>query len=163
MPIITDQSIAMTELKRLTEYSVEPVLDETTDLTPILNAAKICSLWVAGTAYSYGDEIVPTSANQNGRRYRCIKAGMSGSTEPFWNPYYGGRVIDGSTLVWEECGAQAKSLWDMNLAAYNGWLAKAAKVAPDFDFSGAGESYKRSQVYEQCLKQAARFAPVKVA
>jgi hypothetical protein len=51
----------------------------------------------------------------------------------------------------------------MNSAAYNGWLAKAAKVAPDFDFSGAGESYKRSQVYEQCLKQAAKFAPIKVA
>ena len=161
MAIQTSESVAMQELMRLTQYDTEPALSEGDDLAPILAAAKICSVWVASTAYSYGDVIVPTAVNQNGRRYKCIRAGTSGSTEPFWNPYYGGRVVDGS-LVWEECGAQPKSLWDMNAAVYNGWLAKASKVAPDFDFSGAGESYKRSQVYEQCLKQAAKFAPVKI-
>jgi hypothetical protein len=163
MPILTDASAAMDELKRLTESDTEPVLDEAVDLSPILNAAQICSLWEAGKAYSYGDVVVPTTANQNGRMFRCIKAGTSASIEPSWTPYYYGRVSDGSTLIWQECGAQPKSLWDMNAAAYNGWLAKAAKVAPDFDFSGAGESYRRSQVYEQCLKQAARFAPTRIA
>lgn len=163
MPIQTNESEAMAELKRLTQYETEPALDDGSDLIPILDAAKICSVWAASTAYSYGDEVVPTTANQNGRRFRCVKAGTSGSTEPSWSGFYGARVADDSTLIWEECGAQPKSLWDMRAAAYNGWMLKASKAAPDFDFAGAGESYKRSQVYEQCLKMAAKFLPVRIA
>jgi hypothetical protein len=162
MPIQTDESVAMQELMRLVQDGSEPTLDAT-DLEPILANAKVCSLWAASTAYSYGDVVIPTTSKQNGRRYRCIQAGTSASTEPTWSQVYCARMYDGSTLIWEECGAQPKSLWDMRAAAHAGWLAKASKVAPDFDFSGAGESYKRSQVYDHCLEMARKFAPVRIA
>jgi hypothetical protein len=44
MPIQTDASAAMDELKRLTQFDTEPALNEGEDLAPILEAAKICSL-----------------------------------------------------------------------------------------------------------------------
>lgn len=162
MPIQTDKAAAIQELQRLTQFDVEPTIDEP-DLDTILENARICSVWEASKAYSYGDVVVPTTSNQDGRRYRCIKSGTSAGTEPTWSQFQGARMADGSTLVWEEFGTQPKSLWDMRVAAYNAWLEKASKVAPDFDFSGAGESYKRSQVYENCLEMAARYKPLKIA
>jgi hypothetical protein len=51
----------------------------------------------------------------------------------------------------------------MRVAAYNAWLSKASKATPDFDFSGAGESYKRSQVHDHCLEMAAKYKPHKIA
>lgn len=154
--------VAMDELLRLTQFDSEPTIDEA-DLDTILTNAQICSVWEASKAYGYGDVVIPTTANQNGRRYKCIKSGSSASTEPAWSEFQGGRVSDGSILIWEECGMQPKSLWDMRAAAHAGWLAKAAKVTPDFDFSGAGESYKRSQVYDHCLEMARKFAPARIA
>jgi len=158
----TDDFAAMEELKRLSQFDVEPTIDEA-DLDTILSQVQVCSVWVSGTAYSYGDVVVPTSANQNGRRYRCVRSGTSAATEPTWNEFQDSRTADGSTLIWEECGAQPRSLWDMTRAAHKAWLFKASKAAPDFDFSGAGESYKRSQVVEHCLEMARKYAPVAIA
>jgi hypothetical protein len=162
MPIQTDKAVAMQELLRLSQFDIEPMIGED-ELDTILTNAQVCSVWAASTAYSYGDVVVPTCANQNGRRYRCVKAGTSGSTEPTWGHFQMSRTADGSSLIWEEAGAQPKSIWDMRVAAYNAWLAKASKASTDFDFSGAGESYKRSQVYDHCLEMAAKYKPLKIA
>lgn len=162
MPIQTNDFAATEELKRLSQFDTEPLIDEA-DLETILNASQICSVWAVATAYGYGDVVVPTTANQNGHRYRCVRAGTSLSTEPAWSEFQEARVSDGPTLIWEECGVQPKSLWDMRRAAHSAWVQKASKAAPDFDFSGAGESYKRSQVVEHCLEMASRYAPAKIA
>jgi len=45
----------------------------------------------------------------------------------------------------------------LNSAAADIWEIKAAAVAQDYDFTADGASYKRSQVYEQYMKQARRF------
>jgi hypothetical protein len=44
--------------------------------------------------------------------------------------------------------------YDLNAAAAQIWEEKAATPAADFDFSADGGNYKRSQVYEQAMKQA---------
>lgn len=44
--------------------------------------------------------------------------------------------------------------YDLHAAAADIWEEKASVVAADFDFAADGGSYKRSQAYEQCMKQA---------
>lgn len=47
--------------------------------------------------------------------------------------------------------------YDLNAAAAMIWEEKAAVPAADFDFSADGGNYSRSQVYEQCMKQARHY------
>jgi len=44
--------------------------------------------------------------------------------------------------------------YDLNAAAADIWSEKAAARADYFDFATDGESHKKSQSYEQCMKQA---------
>ena len=44
--------------------------------------------------------------------------------------------------------------YDLNAAAADVWEEKAAVLAGDYDFSGDGASFKRSQGYEQHMRQA---------
>lgn len=48
--------------------------------------------------------------------------------------------------------------YDLNAAAAEIWEEKANIVSVDFDFNADGGSYTRSQVYEQYMKQARRYA-----
>ena len=47
--------------------------------------------------------------------------------------------------------------YDLNAAAADLWEEKAASLASNFDFSADGGSYKRSQAYEQFMKQVRHF------
>jgi len=60
---------------------------------------KIRGKWVASTAYSSGDYIVPNTAN--GRLYKCTTAGTSAASEPTFGVVNGGTTSDG-TAVWTE-------------------------------------------------------------
>ena len=53
--------------------------------------------------------------------------------------------------------------YDLNAAAAVIWEEKASVVAVDFDFSADGGSYTRSQVYDQYMAQARRFASKRAA
>jgi hypothetical protein len=139
----TNKVVAMDELMRLTQFDVEPTIDEA-DLDTILTNAQICSVWEPSKPYSYADVVIPTTAHQNGRRYKCIKSGTSASSEPTWSEFQGGRASDGPTLIWEECGAQPKSLWDMRAAAHAGWLDKAAKATNAAKFTTSASSRRVS-------------------
>lgn len=44
--------------------------------------------------------------------------------------------------------------YDLNAAAADIWEEKAALLTENYDFSGDGASYKRSQAYEHAMKQA---------
>jgi len=57
----------------------------------------VSTAWVADTAYSLRDEIIPTTAN--GYVYICTTAGTSGSSEPTWATGIGDTIVDG-TVVW---------------------------------------------------------------
>lgn len=47
--------------------------------------------------------------------------------------------------------------YDLNLAAADVWEEKAAASAQDYDVSADGATMSRSQVYEQCSRQASRY------
>ena len=47
--------------------------------------------------------------------------------------------------------------YDLNAAAQNIWSEKAAAVADEFDFSAVGGNYKRSQKYEDYMKNSRYF------
>ena len=44
--------------------------------------------------------------------------------------------------------------WDMHRAAADVWSEKAAVLASKFDFSTDGQSFQRSQLYQQACQQA---------
>lgn len=47
--------------------------------------------------------------------------------------------------------------YDLNAAASKVWEEKSAVPAADYDFSADGGDFSRSQVYEQCMKQARHY------
>lgn len=57
--------------------------------------------WAASTAYSFGDLVMPTTAN--GYRYRCTTAGTSNDTEgePTWDTVLGGTTTETDGVEWE--------------------------------------------------------------
>jgi len=55
------------------------------------------STWSPGTAYTVGQEVVPTTAN--GYYYVCVTAGTSASVEPTWPTTLGDTVTDGG-VTW---------------------------------------------------------------
>lgn len=63
------------------------------------------STWLATTAYTVGNLVVPTTFNSLsgsvGRIFKCTTAGTSGSTQPTWPTTAGGTVTDGS-VTWTE-------------------------------------------------------------
>ena len=46
------------------------------------------------------------------------------------------------------------ALYDLNAAAADVWAEKAAAVAANFDFSTDGQSFNRSQAYDQYMRQS---------
>ena len=70
--------------------------------------------WQGNTEYGIGDVVRPTVAGANGRRYRCIVAGMSGDEgEPEWPIAPGSTVEDGDDdLVWQEIVTPYSSRFD---------------------------------------------------
>lgn len=55
--------------------------------------------WIASTAYSLDDIVVPTGANATGFAYRCTTAGTTDVAEPAWPTTLGDTITDG-TVVW---------------------------------------------------------------
>lgn len=47
--------------------------------------------------------------------------------------------------------------YDLNAAAADVWAEKAAALAGLYDFSADGGNYRRSQAYEQCMKQSRHY------
>ena len=47
--------------------------------------------------------------------------------------------------------------WNINAAVALGWELKAAMLATQFDIRSADQDFKRSQMYEMCLKQSNRW------
>jgi len=159
MPLILTEEAADAEFRRLCPVDVDPTLGAE-DISAILNAVKVGSVWVAATAYSYGDVVLPIS--RNGHRFICVSPGTSSTTEPSWPTADNATGGDGNGLRWQEEGPEC-SLWDTRAAAFAGWNLKADKASCRFDFDTAGDGRKRSQVETACRRRAMMFAPVVIA
>lgn len=158
MPVLTEDE-AFVRLARMVAMDEEPVLSDQ-DLLRLLDKHQRGSTWTAATAYAYGDRIIPTV--RNGRRYVCASlGGISGSTEPDWPLSDFGRVEDG-TVTWEEEGLDWTDGYDLEAAAHDAWMEKAAIAASAHAFSDGQQRFERQQLIQHCERMAGRFAPVRV-
>jgi hypothetical protein len=159
--VITDLEEAMALLIGRVVPEEEPVLSED-QLYRLLDRAARATVWTASTAYAYGDVVVPTT--RQGHRYRVVEAGTSDATEPDWTTvpgYAGGFQTDGG-VIWQEDGLHYLDLWDVDQAAHEGWLLKAAMAAGNYEFTEAGLNLKRQQVVQHCRQMALTWAPYRV-
>lgn len=157
MPELSEDT-AFVRLARMVAMDEEPVLYDT-DLLRLLDKHKRGSVWAAATAYAFGARVIP--ATRNGRRYVCVVAGTSGATEPDWPVTDSARVEDG-TVTWEEEGLDWSDGYDLEAAAYEAWLEKAAIAASAHRFSDGGLSFDRQQLIEHCTQMAGRYAPMRL-
>lgn len=183
--IITNLSDALDALDILCPSTADPVLT-TTDTTLLLDGALRAVIWTTITTFDMGAVVMPTV--RNGRRYRLIAfdgTGVkSGVTEPTWPaplgtannfPVWGNvqptpivgwwrnAIVTDGHITWMEDGADYDSLWDIGLAAFNGWMMKASRAVCAIDIQTGKMSMTQSQIYDHCLSQAQRYAPVYVA
>lgn len=165
MQPITIDPEAVIEFDRLCPSAVCPELDAG-EVQNILDRHKRAMLWAASTVYQVGDVVIPTLVNRNGHRYRLVKYTstasdqLSGATEPSWSTTREAQVTD-NHVVWEETGTDYGAvLWDFIAAAHEGWMQKAAKASTTNDFATDAMEIKSSQLYDHCMDQANRYAPV---
>jgi hypothetical protein len=183
--IITTIAAATDALRILCPPESDPELDEAAIVSLLANA-KLASVWVASTTYNMGEVVMPTV--RNSRRYRLVAfdgTGVtSGLTEPSWpapnvssndypvwgmaqpNPVVGwwrNAVVTDNAITWQEDGADYDSLWDIQVAAFNGWMLKAGRAICAVDLSSGQMKQSQSQIYDHCLEMAQRYAPVMVA
>lgn len=71
------------------------------------------------------------------------------------DPYY--FVSAGSTVPVKTTNTDWIETYDLNAAAADIWLEKAAAIYDEFDFTADGGSYTRSQKYLNAMNQASAF------
>ncbi len=170
--IITLQADAVTKLSKLVAAESAPKLTNE-DLIRILEDNRLVDVWEPITRYILGDRVVPTEDNRVGLVFKCVFVGDSGSEEPSWldvargltpsvmgyslgdQGAYRQSLPDGTT-AWLVDGPH-EDLWNLDEAAYQGWMEKATRVAGLPSSSRAGNSYNFGEVYRNCIDQANRF------
>lgn len=79
----SDRTAALARLTQLVQPAVEPVLTTgsgTTELETILDKHRRATTYAPGTYYAFGQIVLPTV--RNGRKYRCVQAGLSDAASP---------------------------------------------------------------------------------
>ncbi|MFA5376444.1 MAG: hypothetical protein WC455_11930 [Dehalococcoidia bacterium] len=130
---------------------------------------RVRASWVAGSAYSVGDLVVPTAASENGFYYKCTVAGTASGTAPTWPTTISGTVSDGD-VTWQQAGstrvylkvlespsplANATSSPDWCPVAYQDSIAKGAAIdlAGGFSADIDNSAIRRSGLYQEYLEE----------
>ena len=97
----TDKNIAT---HQITEDSVTKHIGRGAPAAGLLTLPSSATLdvpvWVASTAKSVGDWVLPTDTNKTGKYYECTAStGSTGTTEPTWGTTDGGTTTDGD-VTW---------------------------------------------------------------
>lgn len=156
---------ARAQLAAKVQQSSEPTLSNA-ELQALLNAYRRVDVygvyadryasWVASTAYSVGDYVVPTT--RNGHFYRVTVAGTGTSTEPTW-PTTSGAAVTQDGITYVEAGAAPwLGTWALNEAAAEGWRWKAGKAAGRYSFGSDVNNFQRRQIHEMCLQMAEQYS-----
>lgn len=161
MPTIAEQrASALLELQRKAQASRFPALADE-DVTALLNSVQRADIWEASTEYVFGDMVIPTT--RNGHVYKCIEAGESAADEPTWPKTDFKTITDGTSdpiLRWQEAGADFDNVFDVRQAIHEAWMLKADRVAGLYDIEEIGSKHNQSQVYDHCIEQAEKYAPL---
>lgn len=153
----------LAEARELVRTQVQADLDPTLSLLELedcLTRTAPASVWGAATAYTVGAVVIPTV--RTGHRYRAVVGGTSGATEPTWVLGARSRQSDGTTLVWEEAGADTTELYDLRAATYAAWQLKLAKAQRYYNFSADGQTVNRKDVVDNIETNMRAWAPVGV-
>jgi hypothetical protein len=140
-----------------------PTLDSTA-LQQLIDDALRYTTWTASTAYNVGDMIVPPVPN--GRVYRCVIAGISGTDStifPIYATKPGYTLYDGSGnpgLTWQDYAFANAEPYDLHLAVRNGWLRKAAACATQIAIEDGNVKADMEKLQAHCLSQAQRHQPL---
>lgn len=177
--IITNETDAIAVLELLCPSASDPTLLPT-DMDALLVQTKRASLWEVSTPYALGVTLMPTV--RNGRRYKLIAfdgSGVSsGTIEPSWpspssNPenfpvwsafapqgdgWWRNAIVSDGNLTWQEDGEDFDSLWDIQRAAFNGWMLKAGRAICAVDLQSGQMKQAQSQIYQHCCDMAQRYA-----
>jgi hypothetical protein len=167
MPTIEEQrTSAIAKVKRNCQTQVEPIVDDD-ELDEMADDYQLSGIWEADTVYSVGDVISPTE--RNGHLYRCVVAGTSAADaedEPDWPVTSSSTVLDGEgspQLQWQENGADhGDQVFDIRGFSYDVWDLKAARAVVAVDQRTPGGGLSASQIYDHCVKQRDKFAPLLV-
>lgn len=164
------ESEALARLMDLCQYSSAPALTAA-EVDDILDRHVLAVAAVTSTVYDVGDCIVPATANGYWYRIEPFPDGWTavgtGFTAPDEYPtalhtYTDGRVeglVQAGALAIRCLGQEPEWLWDIESAAHEAWMMKAAKVSGTGSVKAGRLSIDNSGVRESCLAQAARFAP----
>jgi hypothetical protein len=157
----SDKDAALAELRLYAQTEVQPAL-EPAEIDAILDGVQRATFWAASKAYNVNDVILPVTLN--GRRFKCVRAGTSGTTEPTWPRWLGGIFGEGSgDLLWREDGPEYTNVFDVRGAICAAWMTKAAKASALFNIKSRAEGFDHEQVYNHCLDMAERYAPVGIS
>lgn len=156
---------ALAELRRRLAPGKPPVLTDA-DYAALLRSARrpdrygylVDNLadWIAGAVYPIGAAVRPSIPN--GHFYILVdnNAGAAASEEPApWPLTTGAQVTTADGYVWSESGiASYTPTYDLDMAAADGWMQKAAMSADAYNISDNGLSLSRDQIYAHCQMQA---------
>lgn len=149
---------ALAQLIRLTAPDADPPLT-VDELTSCLQESARAKVWTANAVVAVGDRVV----TGNGRTYRCILGGTSGSAFPLVIVTSDAYPITDGGARWRDAGPAHKEIYDVRGAAHRAWLLKAGKAAERITFSADNQRFELSNLQAQCLKMAAKYLPVVVA
>jgi lambda family phage minor tail protein L len=92
--------------------------------------------WLSSTAFAVGDIIRPSSTIGTGFYFRCIVAGTTATTEPFWPTFIGNEVADGG-VTWKAVSIIAGQF--QNLAPSS--IIELFQLQLDATIHGSSETY----------------------
>lgn len=157
---------ALAEIRRRLAPGKPPVLTDA-DYAALLKSARRpdrygylpdnLADWIAGAHYPAGAAVRPTVPNQHFYILLDNNAGAAASEEPApWPLLSGEQVTTADGYVWQEAGLAAYiPTYDLESAAADGWMQKAAMSADAYNLSDNGLSLSRDQIYVHCERQAA--------
>lgn len=134
------------------------------EIGQIVDEHKRTSTWSASTAYVVNQIIEPTV--RNGRKYTCVVAGTSSTTEPdFPDGIYsntGIRYSDGTDLVWEDSGVAYDEIYDVRASIRAAFLLKASKIAHLIDVKDGETALKMGDLRKSLIEMASKYRPMEI-
>ncbi len=156
-PIITDADDALNYIKAEIQADLPPEVTDT-EINAKLARNLRAGFWLASTAYTIGQEVLPTT--RNGHRYICVQAGTTADTEPVWLPTYASdryrnSSVGSGSAIFQENGTDGDG-WDLDMVIWQCWLLKKSKAVVYIGTDLA-------EIYEHCKEMAELAKPTQVA
>jgi len=185
------QAAAKTIVQDRCQYLSVPAL-VSTDIDNVLAQTQRAQIWTASTAFDYGARVVPTvrngfymeaiTAGTTGTtqpvwpslfgltNYSLLF--IAGEAYDEWGRPYPdltnlrgalrGVLVQDGTVQWQVAAPDWDNIYDLDAAAFEAWMLKAAKASVMANYKVDGQEVSREQVYKHCIEMAYQWAPMGV-